>query len=248
MKFFRSIRQRLLNNDRVGKYALYALGEIVLVVIGILIALSINNWNVESGERKTAEQYKIRLANELKTDLENFSKARDRYTRRNEAVISLLEIFNEENPIVSDTAQFWKNFLRISGGGPWHREPVIWTQLVQSGELKLIDDQELVEALFAHYAKVKNVVDNYNEYPTETLNETRRLVVSSLADSKAALPNSSELNSQPPKEMLGAVLDNKEEYRKMLYRVSLIARSHIFSLENLMKSAEKTIALIEKEN
>ncbi|MCW5515439.1 DUF6090 family protein [Muriicola sp. Z0-33] len=45
IKFFRKIRQQLLTENKLSKYLLYAIGEIVLVVIGILIALSINNWN-----------------------------------------------------------------------------------------------------------------------------------------------------------------------------------------------------------
>lgn len=45
IKFFRQIRQKLLTDNKFSKYLLYALGEIFLVVIGILIALSINNWN-----------------------------------------------------------------------------------------------------------------------------------------------------------------------------------------------------------
>ena len=45
IKFFRKIRYDLIENNKTGKYLKYAIGEIVLVVIGILIALSINNWN-----------------------------------------------------------------------------------------------------------------------------------------------------------------------------------------------------------
>jgi hypothetical protein len=45
IKFFRKIRQNLLMENKTGKYLKYAIGEIILVVIGILIALSINNWN-----------------------------------------------------------------------------------------------------------------------------------------------------------------------------------------------------------
>ncbi|WP_373060500.1 DUF6090 family protein [Zunongwangia sp. H14] len=45
IKFFRKIRQKTLIKNKFGKYLTYAIGEIILVVIGILIALSINNWN-----------------------------------------------------------------------------------------------------------------------------------------------------------------------------------------------------------
>ncbi len=45
IKFFRKIRYDLMEKNKTGKYFKYAIGEIVLVVIGILIALTINNWN-----------------------------------------------------------------------------------------------------------------------------------------------------------------------------------------------------------
>lgn len=45
IKFFRKIRYDLMEKNKTGKYLKYAIGEILLVVIGILIALSINNWN-----------------------------------------------------------------------------------------------------------------------------------------------------------------------------------------------------------
>jgi len=52
IKFFRKIRQKMLTENKFSKYLLYAIGEIILVVIGILIALSINNWNQNSTRNK----------------------------------------------------------------------------------------------------------------------------------------------------------------------------------------------------
>ena len=65
IKFFRTIRQNLLNQGKTGKYLKYAIGEIILVVIGILIALSINNWNEK---RKNLIKEKELVSNIL-TDL-----------------------------------------------------------------------------------------------------------------------------------------------------------------------------------
>jgi hypothetical protein len=56
IQFFRKIRQNLLLENKTGKYLKYAIGEIVLVVIGILIALSINNWNEISKNKKTGNK------------------------------------------------------------------------------------------------------------------------------------------------------------------------------------------------
>lgn len=51
IKFFRKIRQKLVSENKISKYLIYAIGEIILVVIGILIALQINNWNEYKKER-----------------------------------------------------------------------------------------------------------------------------------------------------------------------------------------------------
>ena len=51
IKFFRKIRYDLMEKNKTGKYLKYAIGEIVLVVIGILLALSINNWNLDRRDK-----------------------------------------------------------------------------------------------------------------------------------------------------------------------------------------------------
>ena len=57
IKFFRHIRKKLLSENKFSKYLLYAIGEIILVVIGILIALQINYWNDERKNRAYEQYY-----------------------------------------------------------------------------------------------------------------------------------------------------------------------------------------------
>ena len=66
IKFFRHIRKSLLMENKTGKYFKYAIGEIILVVIGILIALQINNWN----EGKKAKEKEREALLEIVSDLE----------------------------------------------------------------------------------------------------------------------------------------------------------------------------------
>lgn len=73
LKFFRKIRQRLLSEDRFSKYFLYALGEIVLVVIGILIALQVNTWNENRKDNDLELKLLKSLQKDLETDLTNIS-------------------------------------------------------------------------------------------------------------------------------------------------------------------------------
>jgi len=68
IKFYRKIRQNLLMENKTGKYFKYAIGEIILVVIGILIALQINNWN-ENRKEKNKEQIILnQLFNDFKSN------------------------------------------------------------------------------------------------------------------------------------------------------------------------------------
>tara|TARA_R110000744_G_scaffold312477_1_gene419840 strand:+ start:148 stop:891 length:744 start_codon:yes stop_codon:yes gene_type:complete len=69
IKFFRKIRQNLLMENKTGKYFKYAIGEIILVVIGILIALQINNWNENQKLEKTTEDYYTQLLDDLNNDI-----------------------------------------------------------------------------------------------------------------------------------------------------------------------------------
>ncbi len=69
IKFFRKIRQNLLMENRTGKYFKYALGEIVLVVIGILIALQINNLNEERKDRIVEQEILKQLKEEYQSNL-----------------------------------------------------------------------------------------------------------------------------------------------------------------------------------
>ena len=94
IKFFRKIRQKLLSENNFSKYLIYAVGEILLVVIGILIALQINNWNNLKLERQT----EIKILNEIRlnlsTDIKNINvkiEANNRFLKSNQNVLNHLK-------------------------------------------------------------------------------------------------------------------------------------------------------------
>ena len=73
ISFFRKIRQKLLQQNRVTRYLAYALGEIALVMIGILLALQVNNWNESRKQRMVELKYFSNLKNDLNSDLERLN-------------------------------------------------------------------------------------------------------------------------------------------------------------------------------
>ena len=94
IKFFRHIRRSLINQNRMGKYFKYAIGEIILVVIGILIALQINNWNEERSQRKLEQSILLEMKENLLFDLADIrgNIARDStYIKATSKVLKSLE-------------------------------------------------------------------------------------------------------------------------------------------------------------
>jgi Family of unknown function (DUF6090) len=94
INFFRKIRYDLIGKNKTGKYLKYALGEIVLVVIGILIALSINNWNEDRKsrifERETLKNLKVGMELDL-LDIEGNIKGHRRGLESQNIVINWFE-------------------------------------------------------------------------------------------------------------------------------------------------------------
>ena len=70
LRFFRQIRQKLLTENKFSKYLLYAVGEILLVVIGILIALQVDTWNEGRKMVERERQVLQSLLSEIKTNME----------------------------------------------------------------------------------------------------------------------------------------------------------------------------------
>jgi uncharacterized membrane protein YgaE (UPF0421/DUF939 family) len=105
IKFFRKIRQRLLSENKFSKYLIYAIGEIVLVVIGILIALSINNWNQQRLLEKQSQQVLINLREEIKEGKTELEAAKEYLQKR---LDKRLEYLNNGNQNLVDSIKLKK--------------------------------------------------------------------------------------------------------------------------------------------
>ena len=81
IKFFRKIRRQLLTQNKFSKYLLYAIGEIVLVVVGILIALSVNNWNEKRLLKIDELKFLVGLDKSLYIEVEDLAQ-NDYFTKR----------------------------------------------------------------------------------------------------------------------------------------------------------------------
>jgi len=142
IKFFRRIRQQLLTDNNFSKYLLYAIGEIILVVIGILIALQINNRNED--RKAGAEEQKIlkQLKNEYEKNLVQLDEKilmRDKMTV---AGTGILHYIDHPETYVKDSLLLY--MFRLT------QEPTfdpIQNDLVTSGKLRMIQNDSLTMLL-----------------------------------------------------------------------------------------------------
>ncbi len=99
IKFFRHIRKSLLIENKTGKYLKYAIGEIVLVVVGILIALSINNWNENKKQEQRAIIYANKIINDIETDLKNVDSLVVIGQRNIKEIENYFNYFENQDPV-----------------------------------------------------------------------------------------------------------------------------------------------------
>ncbi|MEZ2414809.1 DUF6090 family protein [Muriicola sp. E247] len=162
IKFFRRIRQRLLAENKVSRYLLYAIGEIILVVIGILIALQINNWNEEKNESKVELTYMQNMLEDLEDDLSIYetvvSRNRVIYKLTDSIVMGIKKSDRREN--IRDLS-FWVRDVTMQ----WlFVNPVERTfeQMKSSGHLRLIKDKDVADAISIYYSSL-SVFNGYND-------------------------------------------------------------------------------------
>jgi hypothetical protein len=96
IKFFRKIRQKMLTENKFSKYLLYAIGEIILVVIGILIALSVNNWNTERSSDNAALKLMSRILIESEQNQKELKVRIQRVESSLHSAESLIKLFGDD--------------------------------------------------------------------------------------------------------------------------------------------------------
>ena len=103
IKIFRNIRKSLLNEGKTGKYFRYAIGEIILVVIGILIALQVNNWNNNINSRNEEKMAILEIYQSLKFEFEDVIPYQVNRSKILEQGITTFLNLREEKVTISDT-------------------------------------------------------------------------------------------------------------------------------------------------
>ncbi len=145
MKLFRSVRQNMIKDGNLKRYFFYAVGEILLVMIGISLAFQVNNWNTKRIEkREEISSYKNikRQINDDKNAVSGIIDYNNLYYKQYKYANQVIEQ-NDQSKI--DT--LGKIALKLYKYSDYNRSSNIYQNLINSGELKLLKNRDIIEQI-----------------------------------------------------------------------------------------------------
>ena len=158
IKYFRRIRQQLLTENKFSKYLIYAIGEIILVVIGILIALQVNNANEVRKSNRELDKINQNLLQEFESNQKALNTAINQLKWTKHGSLEVLSMIGKpENELmitnidsVIEVSLFWPT---------WKPTNFVLIELKSTGKLSLFENSRIKDLLFEYERQSENVND-----------------------------------------------------------------------------------------
>jgi hypothetical protein len=251
IKFFRKIRQNMIKENKVSKYLLYAIGEILLVVIGILIALAINN-NSEAGKIKIKE---LNYLKGIKSDLHLNLLELNAYKLKRETSVKsaeiILDFFEEE--ITIDPNEFNFHNLNVQVWYPIKKNDNTFQELINSGNLAIISNSSIKNILLNMQLGYKQI-SFLEEHLTYDFENYMYPIYFSITDLKSDIENytfqvsngEEGINKKLSEEKIKLLLKNQTFKNGFVLSV-FTNNKLIIEYDTMILMTEKLIASIEAE-
>ena len=167
IKFFRQIRQQLLMENKSGKYLKYAIGEILLVMVGILLALQVNNWNELQKESTLEKEYLKGIRQDLQQDINQASLVIIPKIHKLNIIKFLEPNFNLDSIYITkniDTVNI--NFIELFHRGDSFRSTMSsYNSLIADGKSNLIKNKNLFQKIQRiydeQYLRIYSLYDDF---------------------------------------------------------------------------------------
>lgn len=251
IKFFRQIRQNIIMENKTGKYLKYAIGEIVLVVFGILIALQINNWNELRKQRleelETLKNIKSDFTNTI-FEFEENNAFRERIISSTKILYGLIQTHQNNyskkqlDSIVSEL------FINPTYNGQSETLNILFN----SGKINIISNDSIKNALVIWPQQVEDMTEDeiyssnivYTELYPILMRYVPLLDIVSSIQYKFKLTNYSEQSSFTSDY---ESLFNNREFESILAARELTITVSLVQTRQLIETAKEIIELIDKE-
>ncbi|MFH6768276.1 DUF6090 family protein [Gaetbulibacter aquiaggeris] len=260
IKLFRNIRQNLLNEGKTSKYFKYAIGEIVLVVIGILIALQINNWNSNRIQKQKESIYVANIKRDLKEQLTTIKSQMAYETNINKIATPMISYYKAHQGFKIDSV-FTANIGSLTGRKTFVKNSPTYTELISSGNIDIISDNIIKDDIIKYYQELERielVINKNNNLYTDAVFIPEMIGLSEMQVSKEFeinkllnyIPNQNipliDLNEPRLKQIMEQQLENPENELKMINCINF--RNFIAIIHTNLLSEQKinTQLLLDK--
>ncbi len=228
---FRKIRQQLLKNNRFKKYAFYALGEIVLVMVGILLALQFSTWNKEKENTKKEGWYLVNIVEDIEYQK---SILKDMKIFCNESIETGKQIIEEYNRNKSfleiDSLDQRLNSLMNSFTFPNTNNT--YNELVSSGKFDLIQEKKLSLTIIEYFSFIRENNANSN---TDIINVFYPEIYPVYNQfSQVVLPNNSNKKPTIDKDITLYIHDILQKPASKLLLLNAIKTQILLLLDNIV--------------
>ena len=245
IKFFRNIRKNLLNEGKTTRYFKYAIGEILLVVIGILIALQINTWNENRKDNLLEQTFLIKLKSNLQDDIALYKDRIELNMKIYNHLDTSLTILANYKLYSTENLQEHLRHIRF-----FHRfnpNKTTFDNLLASGRLDVIRNDSLTQELFLYYREISQNQESLAE-SIDVI--SRNTFVPSLLEFDF-LGNSLDISSQPMKSSfdlkpIEAYVESPKIVNHITHKM-LMVKTVVNAYTRQIEYAERISKLIESE-
>jgi hypothetical protein len=141
IKLFGKIRQKMLTENKFNKYLFYAIGEIILVVIGILIALQLNNWNQDRKNNEESKTLLLHLQEDVGENIKNLKELQESIEIRKNYAGFILKALDDQK--VTDSIKFIAAMTRVGWIMNYSQALPTYDEIISSGKLSYINSKKL---------------------------------------------------------------------------------------------------------
>jgi hypothetical protein len=243
IKFFRTIRQNLIMENKTIKYFKYAFGEIILVVIGILIALQINNWNESRKDRAFEVKMLKEIHKALENDISSFERSKFRLHLLDSATNVMAKHIYEKSTF--EDSLYYKGdsrwyYLRTGIQYQYNRGPY---EAIKSSRIDKISNNSLRNALIKLYDFDFPRNEELTKWYDKDYEKQNEKLSSFLSEAKVKLNNGQyEFVRTFPENLF-----QDEEFITLVGSISRRGKSVSNSLSNMITRIEQMIAQIDHE-
>lgn len=264
INFFRKKRKKLADENKAIKYARYAIGEIVLVVIGILIALQLNTWKGNKIEQRKESIYLNNIKRDLQNQLTKIDAQIEYEKSITEVAKPILKSYRTNQKFTVDSS-FTASIGIMTGRMTFVRVDPTYTELLSSGHIDIISNNDCKNSLITYYQdleRIEQIINKNNNLFTDAVFMNNIIRISEIQlgrefvfDDKLANQITAidiiNINEARLKQVTVSQLEKPENELIMINAINFryfISELHISFMTGQKESTQKLIEKLENYN